>query len=442
MPLGLGRRGILELGIACLLAFSPVSVEADPLDEISALADPQITQEADGLEMDNPGSIPEQLREDWQRKDYLFQIPGAASVLGPWHKLRSMLDEKYGFKPQFSFTNLTQWASDTLPLATEDHASGYELIIDGTWTFRGRGTDSPSMIGFEFLTRNRMGTEIPPVPLFTQIGSLYPTTVAFGELDPSVGQLWLQHKFGDHFGFQVGKLFPISAYDFFPLKNFRTDFLDPIHAADIVIPLPERGLGGFVMYRPQPSIYLRAGLHDANADAEKAGFDSLFDDGELFKIFEFGFDPGLMKQQPGRPPFGDVHISLWHQDERDDAQVDNGWGFVVSGSQRFGRLLPFLRYGYSEGGTQGPALLKQMVNGGMAVYDIFGQSDDRIAIGVTWSEPADRTLRDQKTIDMFYHVQVTPTIAVSPTLQVIFDPVRNPIEDEIVVGGTRTRFTF
>ena len=171
-----------------------------------------------------------------------------------------------------------------------------------------------------------MGTEIPPVALFTQTGALYPTTVAFGELDPVVGQLWLQQKFDDRVGFQVGRLFPISAYDFFPLKNFKTDFVDPNHAANIVIPLPARGLGGFSMYRPHRNIYIRLGAHDANADDERAGFDTLFGDGELFKIVELGFDPGFMARQPGRPPFGDVHVTLWHQDKRESAQVAEGWG--------------------------------------------------------------------------------------------------------------------
>ena len=65
----------------------------------------------------------------------------------------------------------------------------------------------------------------------------------------------------------MGKLFPITAYDFFPLQNFRTDFVDAMNVANLVIPLPSYGFGGFVMFRPQPNIYCRFGLHDANADA-------------------------------------------------------------------------------------------------------------------------------------------------------------------------------
>ncbi len=226
------------------------------------------------------------------------------------------------------------------------------------------------------------------------------------------------------------------------MKNFRTDFVDPIQAANIAIPLPDRGLGGFALYRPRPNIYIRAGVHDANADAEKAGFDTLFDEGELFTILEVGFDPGFMERQPERPPFGDIHVSLWHQDERDDAGVDDGWGIVVAGSQRFGRFLPFLRYGYADSGRGGPTIIEHVVNGGVAIDDIFGQSNDRIGIGLTWTEPADSRLDDQGALDVFYRVQVTPRMAVTPTVQLIINPVRNPGRNEVWVLGVRSRFAF
>ena len=61
---------------------------------------------------------------------------------------------------------------------------------------------------------------------------------------------------------------------------------------------------------------------------------------------------------------------------------------------------------------------------------------------MTWTDPADGALDEQKAIDAYYRIHVTPEIAISPTLQVIFDPVRNPDEDEIVVGGIRTRLEF
>jgi hypothetical protein len=415
------------------------SQEADQPDEESTAADSHQADQSDEMTMANPGSIYEQFRRDRESKESLLQIPGVHLVFDPWTDLRTRLDDKFGFRPSFSFTHIYQWASDSV--GPEDDASGYDLAFDFTWTALGRGTDSPTMLGFEFLYRDKLGTDIPPVALFTQAGSLYPTTVAFEELDASVGQLWFQQIIKNQFGFRIGKYNPVPAYDFFPMKNFRTDFVDGIHAANVIIPLPSRGLGGFVIYRPKPNIYVRLGVHDANADTEKVGFSSLFNDGELFHIYEVGFDPGLMERKPGRPPAGDVHVSFWHQDRRSDDNVDKGWGFVVSGSQRFGRLLPFLRYGYSDSDSAGPSPIEHMVNVGAAIDDIFGQNNDRIGIGLTWSRPSNGALDDQGALDAFYRVQVTPQIAATPNLQLVMNPVRNA-DDVVWVLGVRSRFVF
>jgi porin len=415
------------------------SREAVKPDEDSAPADSPEMDPSEEMTMANPGSIYEQFRRDRESKESLFQFPGAHLVLDPWTDLRTRLDEKFGFRPSFSFTHIYQWTNESV--GPEDEASGYDLAVDATWTALGRKTDSPTMLGFEFLYRDKVGTDIPPVALFTQAGSLYPTTVAFGEIDASVGQLWLQQIINNQFGMRIGKYNPVPAYDFFPMKNFRTDFVDGIHAANVIIPLPSRGLGGFAVYRPKPNIYARFGVHDANADTEKVGFSSLFNDGELFYIYELGFDPGLMERKPGRPPFGDVHVSFWHQDRRSDDNVDKGWGFVVSGSQRFGRFMPFLRYGYSDSDSTGPSPIEQMVNLGVAIDNIFGQDHDRIGIGLTWSRPSNGAQDDQGALDAFYRVQVTPQIAVTPTLQMIMNPVRNS-DDVVWVLGLRSRFVF
>lgn len=238
----------------------------------------------------------------------------------------------------------------------------------------------------------------------------------------------------------MGQIFPITAYDFFPFKNFRTDFVDFNHVTNAAIPLPGNGLGAFVQYRPQPNIMLRLGAHDANADVEKSGFDT-YDD-ELFTILEIGFDTGLVERAPGRPPAGHVHASLWHQDERDDAGIDDGWGIGLSAVQRFGRFSPFVRYGYADGGAKGPTPVKHMANAGVVIDGIFGQADDRIGVGYTWSDPADQNLDEQNMIDAYYRVQLTPEIEIGPTLEVVFDPVRNPDNDTICVWGFRTRVSL
>jgi porin len=401
---------------------------------------PETMDEFDELPMDmnNPGSIVDRLEEDAEPKDYLFQIPGVSGALKPWYDWKTELNEQHGFNFGISYTAYYQKASDAF--GPEDNAASSDLDISGTWTFLGRGTESPTMLGFNFFWRDTLDGKISTQTLFTQYGGLYSGAAPYGEEDPVIGELWIQKKFNNVFGFRVGKIFPITAYDFFPFKNFRTDFVDFNHVTNATIPLPGNGLGAFVQYRPKPSVFLRLGVHDANADVQKSGFDT-YDD-ELFTIFEVGFDTGLMPREPGRPPHGHVHVSLWHQDEREDAGVDDGWGIGVSAVQRFGRFTPFIRYGYADVNARGPTPVKNMVNVGLVTDGIFGQDKDRIGVGYTWSNPADQSLNEQDTIDAYYRVQLTPEIEIGPTLEVIFDPVRNPDDDTVYVWGFRTRIAL
>jgi porin len=443
--LGLLAAGCLSSGsvlaspLGTMDEVQSVSTVAQP-DEESAPAGSQAAVEPDDLPMimNNPGSIVERLEEDAEPTDYLFQFPGVSRALKPWYDFKADLDENYGFNFGISFTTLYQKATNTF--GPEDDAASFDLDISGNWTFLGRGTDSPTMLGFGFFWRDTLGTEMSPQTLFTQYGSVYSGAAPFGENDPVVGELWIQQKFENVFGFRIGKIFPITAYDFFPFKNFRTDFVDFNHVTNAAIPLPGNGLGAFVQYRPLPSVMLRLGAHDANADVEKSGFNTF--DGELFTIFEVGVDTDLMPREPGRPPHGHVHLSLWHQDEREDAGIDDGWGIGVSAVQRFGRFTPFVRYGYADVDAGGPTPVKHMVNAGLVIDGIFGQDKDRIGVGYTWSDPADRSLDDQNMIDAYYRVQLTPEIEVGPTLEVIFDPVRNPDKDTVFIWGFRTRIAF
>jgi porin len=186
---------------------------------------------------------------------------------------------------------------------------------------------------------------------------------------------------------------------------------------------------------------LRLGAHDANADVEKSGFDTY--DGELFTIFEVGLDTGLLPRAPGGgPPQGHVHVSLWHQDAREDAGIDDGWGIAGSAVQRFGRFTPFVRYGYADVQAGGPTPVQHMANVGLVIDEIFGQSKDRIGVGYTWSDPADRSLDEQGMIDAYYRVQMTPLIEVGPTIEVIFDPVNHPNEDTVFIWGLRSRIAL
>jgi porin len=86
--------------------------------------------------------------------------------------------------------------------------------------------------------------------------------------------------------------------------------------------------------------------------------------------------------------------------------------------------------------------MSHVVNLGVAIDGIFDQSNDRIGIGLSWSHPANGDLDDQGAVDTFYHIQVTPQIAVTPSVQVILNPALYPNKDAVWVLGIRSRFNF
>ena len=45
-------------------------------------------------------------------------------------------------------------------------------------------------------------------------------------------------------------------------------------------------------------------------------------------------------------------------------------------------------------------------------------------------------------IDAYYRVQLSPEIEIGPTLEITFDPVRNPDNDTVYVCGFRTRIAL
>ena len=436
-PLHFRTLTLLLAGVTLGLCPSPRVAVAEPAE--NAEESPEEANSVDVFPVrDNPGSIISQLDRAEEERAYLFEIPGTSQPMESWSQWKAHLNEKYGLRFLIEWAALYQFASHTL--GTEKDAAGYDFEINGTWTFLGKDTPTYSMIGFGLFQKDTIRTGQSPLTLFTQYGSMYPGGTAYGEDDFVVGEFWFQQRIQNKFGFRIGYVFPLTAYDFFPFKNYRTDFVDQNNVANTAIPLPLQGLGTFVMYKPTPLMFFRLGIHDANADPHESGFDTF--NGELFSIFEFGVDTNIVPRQKGSPPAGHFHISAWHQDAREDFGISRGAGVTATATQQFGQLHPYIRYGYADVDEDGPTFARQMFAVGTAIDDIFGQANDRLAFGLSWVESIDETLGSQTSFDAFYRVQLTPQIEVGPTFGIVFDPVSNPEEDTVYVGGIRTRIFF
>ncbi|MBT8407086.1 MAG: carbohydrate porin, partial [Deltaproteobacteria bacterium] len=69
-----------------------------------------------------------------------------------------------------------------------------------------------------------------------------------------------------------------------------------------------------------------------------------------------------------------------------------------------------------------------------------------LGFGANWGEPNDALfgsdLDDQRTIEVYYRLQVTKEIAITPDVQLLINPALNPEEDTIWVFGLRARLSI
>ena len=187
------------------------------------------------------------------------------------------------------------------------------------------------------------------------------------------------------------------------------------------------------------NVYLIAGITDTNGDPSDPfkGFDNFFSDNEYFKSVEIGYT-----SSQERIIFDNYHLTFWHKDRQDNANVASGWGVNFSASRYVNdRMMPFLRGGYTE---DAGSLLEASISGGIGYQtEAF---DGLLGAAVNWGRPNEDTfgpdLDDQLALELFYRASLGKRSAVTVDLQYIRDPAINPSESSIWVLGFRGRVAF
>ena len=166
---------------------------------------------------------------------------------------------------------------------------------------------------------------------------------------------------------------------------------------------------------------------------DDVNFTTFFEEVDYFKYGEIGWTPSLEENLNKN-----IHLSVWHADESDKSGVDDSWGITGSAIWLFNdRWMPFFRVGWSDG--EAP-LMNKALNIGITYY--LTSRADQWGAGIAWGDPSDHTLRDQTTTELFYRIQLTQGLAITPSLQWIIEPALNPDEDDLWVIGIRVRFNM
>ncbi len=385
----------------------------------------------DAPDLGGPASVGGLLEEDDVVKEPALRFPSIDKALSPWFEWKRGLNEKYGLQFGAAYTATYQSASDAPEGAEEEAASGIFRVF-GRWALLGRGSKNTGTLVFSADNRHRLGTNIAPSDLGFEAGYLGIPGTLFSSVDTVLVDLnWQQYINDGRSGIIIGRYDPNDYLDVLGYANPWTTFqnLAILFNTSIALPDASAGIGAGHWFKDQ--VYVLGTLNDANGVVTDVDF---FKDGaEFYKAAEIGWTPSRAERY-----FKKVHLMGWHVDDREDAGIPDSWGLTTAANWTVDKTwMVFARAGWSDGDA--PLMNTSVTLGGLYY---FARCSDLIGLAVNWGEPADDSLGDQYTGELFYRFQFAQNFAITPSAQLLVDPALNPNEDQIWIFGLRVRLTL
>jgi porin len=192
------------------------------------------------------------------------------------------------------------------------------------------------------------------------------------------------------------------------------------------------GIGALARFNVNHDLYVMASASSSASDESWAPWKSLDDNawGQLLEIGGTAGIPGLGK--------GSYRLTPWHN----HISGKDGFGVGLNFDQELGLdwLVAFFRFGIGDGDV---TPVRRLVSGGLALERPFGRKDDEIGVGVAWSDPSSGNgARDETLVELYYRIELSPSIALTPDVQLVLDPAGSDDGDTVVVGGIRVQLRF
>ena len=351
-----------------------------------------------------------------------------------WDEWKQRLQQDKGFGFGLDYTAVFLSASDALE---SDTASGGILRAYGAWELVENGA-----LVWKFEHRHKYGSLSP---FDFSLGSLGYVGLQEAPFNDSKFRtqnfFWRQRFTGGRSSLVAGILDPTDFLDLYGLISPWLHFMNfAFSTGSATIGLPNDaavGVGYATMLTD--NYYLIASLTDSNGDPSHPlqGFGNFFNDREYFKSLEVGWTSGQQAIY-----LDNYHITIWHKDRQEEANVAEGWGLNFSLARFLNdNFMPFLRGGYAD---DGGSLLQKSLSAGVGYKtEAF---DGLLGAGINWGEPNESTfqpgLDDQYAIEVFFRAPFLKKFAVTVDTQLIRNPALNPDANTIWMFNLRARGAF
>ena len=387
-------------------------------------------------EFGGPDGVSGQLKQADRADPSLFAWEAPERWLKPWYDWKGRLQDKHGFALGFYASVLGQAASDTT--TGDDEAVGVIHRFNGSWTLVNRGRKDPGRIEWRIEYRSRSLGQQAPMDLSAAVGAAavntgFPYTREF-DADLSVLN-WTQGFREETIGVTAGRLAFDVYLDAMPFQTVAGGFLNRIFVLNPTIATTGIGaLGAVGRGFVGKNIIVGAQIYDGNAVNGDFDWDT-FEEHEYLKAVDVAWVPSAARRKTDK-----IQFTYWAKDRREKAGVSSGHGWAVSANwQVTEKLLPFVRFGHSNGGAGVAA--ETSLSGGFK-YTV--RPDQAWTFGIGWAEPANRPsgTDNEIAVETSYELKLAKNLSLLPDLQLIRNPANNPTESSVWVVGLRVIVTL
>ena len=376
-----------------------------------------------------PTSVEADLLADDVLKRPVFRL--LRRTIEPLYRFKDRVNGLWGIAFGMDYNFLNQYASFSF---TDKQAASGNIRFYGTWDLFHVKEKFDGILVFRVENRHTIGSGITPRDLGFDAGSAL-STASFKDFAWGISSLyWKQHFADRKYAFTFGQMDPGDFMDAYPLLSAWTAFMSDAFFNNPAEALPQQGVGFASRVYVSEHYYLSGGVHDALADADGVNVAELFDGEDLFYWVEVGWSPGR-----DSAPGDSIHLTYWQQDELEEKGTEKSRGLALSIAPRvYERFLPFLRVGYSDGDA---ALMRWIYALGVGV--LLRDGNDLFGIATSWGAPVEPERDAQMTSEVFYRLQFTDNLQVTPALQITRNPSFNDLKSTIYVGSVlRMRLAF
>lgn len=370
---------------------------------------------------------------DKKTKPSFLELP----FLQPYFDFKNNVEEKTGLNFALDYTSVFFKTSSDIGARS---ASGGIFRFYGSWDLVGKNSGNSGALVYKLEHRHKYSA-IPLSSLGLDMGYVGLIAAPFNNSGYRTQNLyWRQRLANGRLAIVTGFLDVTDFLDVYGLASPWMHFMNFSFSTGVAaVNLPNDGylgigIGGWIT----KNIYAIAGIGDLNGNTANVfeGFNTFFNNNEYFKHAEIG-----ISSAKEYIVLDNIHATFWQRDETSATGDPDGWGFVISGTKYINETwLPFARFAYTK--DAGSFLQKALALG---IGYQPNPGNHLLSFGYSWGQTNETTFgiaEDQHTFELFYRLQLSKRIAITPDVQFIVNPALNDQQSTIFLYGIRGRIAL